>query len=148
MYQRIAVAVDDSDTSDRALSEAIRLAKDQQAVLRIVYAVDETAIFGDAMISDPAEIEKAWVAIGNKVLANAREAAQKEGINAETGLLRTQDVDYRLADAVVNDAKEWHADLLIAGTHGRTGLRHLILGSVAEGLLRITPIPILLIRAS
>jgi nucleotide-binding universal stress UspA family protein len=148
MYQHILVAVDDSDTSNRALGEAIKLARDQRAVLRIVYAIDEAAIYGDALISDPVEVEKEWTRIANGILQKAQQAARGEGVNAETRLLETENVGDRVADAIIKDAREWPADLLVAGTHGRTGLRHLMLGSVAEGLLRSSPVPILLIRAS
>jgi nucleotide-binding universal stress UspA family protein len=148
MYQHILVAVDDSDTSNRALGEAINLAKDQRAVLRIVYAVDENIIFSDAQISDPVEVEKEWFRIGKDILQKAQDAARKEGVNAEIKLLETENVGSGVADAIIADAKQWPADLLVAGTHGRTGLRHLLLGSVAEGLLRVSPIPILLIRAN
>jgi nucleotide-binding universal stress UspA family protein len=147
MYQHILVAVDDSDTSNRALQEAINLAKDQRAVLRIVYAVDENTIYSDAQISDPVEIEKAWIRIGNDILRKAQDAARKQDVNAEVKLLETENVNSSVADAIIADARQWPADLLVAGTHGRTGLRHLMLGSVAEGLLRVSPVPILLIRA-
>lgn len=148
MYQHVLVAVDDSNTSNRALDEAIRLAKNQRAMLRIVFVVDETAIFSDAQLSDPTEIEKEWIRIGNEILGKAQSTACKEGVNAETKLLETRNVGDRIADAIVTEASDWPADLLVAGTHGRSGLTHLLLGSVAEGLVRKTQVPILLIRAN
>ena len=50
------------------------------------------------------------------------------------------------AEALVEAAKRWSADLIVLGTHGRRGLQHLVLGSVAEGVVRLAPVPVLLVR--
>jgi nucleotide-binding universal stress UspA family protein len=51
------------------------------------------------------------------------------------------------ADAIVAEAKKWKADLIVMGTHGRRGVRRLVMGSDAEQVLRETPVPVLLVRA-
>lgn len=145
MYARILIAVDDSATSNRALQEAIRLAQDQHAALRIVYVADTVALQGAAPVADAAESERTWREIGEEILGRAR-AAAGEGVSAETALLETGDVEDRLAQAITGEARRWGADLLIAGTHGRGGLRHMIMGSVAEGIVRHAPVPVLLVR--
>jgi nucleotide-binding universal stress UspA family protein len=147
MYKHILVAVDGSDTSDRALQEAISLAKDQQAMLRIVYAVDEVNINAGAEFVNPVEIENAWAKSGREILGKAQNQTHAAGVHAETRLIEIDKLGVGIADAIVEDAKTWSADLIVAGTHGRTGLGHLLLGSVAEGIVRICPVPILLIRA-
>ena len=63
-------------------------------------------------------------------------------------LLKTGEPTRRVPDVVVAEAKRWPADLIVAGTHGRRGLSHLFLGSVAEGIIRISTVPVLLIRGS
>lgn len=146
MYKHILVAVDGSDTSNHALREAISLARDQRAKLRIVYAVNEFNINTGVEFVDPVEIEKAWSGAGREILDKAQNQAQVAGIHAETRLIEIDKLGMGIADAIVADAKSWPADLLVAGTHGRTGLGHLLLGSVAEGIVRISPAPILLIR--
>jgi nucleotide-binding universal stress UspA family protein len=146
MYQRILAAVDDSPTSDRALQEAISLAKDQHAKLRIVYVVDEVTIYSNAQLVDPSEIERVWIEIGHEILNKAQRLARSAGIDAEVKLLETEIMGERMADAIVAEAKAWPADLVVAGTHGRSGLNHLLMGSVAEGIVRICPVPILLVR--
>lgn len=146
MYQRILVTVDGSDTSDRALQEAINLAKDQQAMLRIVHAIDEVNINAGAEFVNPEEIENAWIKSGLEILDKAQSQAHAAGIRAETRLLEIDKLGVRIADAIIENAKTWPADLVVAGTHGRTGLSHLLMGSVAEGIVRICPVPILLIR--
>ncbi|MGA9665845.1 MAG: universal stress protein [Gallionella sp.] len=146
MYQRILAAVDDSRSSDLALKEAIGLAKDEHAILRIVYVVDEVSLYGDAPFVDPSEIERAWIETGHEILAKAQSAARSAGIDAEVKLLETENIGERMADAIVAEARAWPADLVVVGTHGRSGLNHLLMGSVAEGIVRSSPVPILLVR--
>jgi nucleotide-binding universal stress UspA family protein len=146
MYQRVLAAVDDSPTSDLALKEAIGLAKDQHAILRIVYVVDEVSLYGDAQFVDPSEIERAWIEAGHEILAKAQSSARSAGIDAEVKLLETENIGERMADAIVAEARAWPADLVVAGTHGRSGLNHLLMGSVAEGIVRSSPVPILLVH--
>jgi nucleotide-binding universal stress UspA family protein len=56
-------------------------------------------------------------------------------------------VRQRVSRVIVDDATRWHADLLVVGTHGRHGIEHLLLGSVAEGVARTAPGSVLLVRA-
>jgi nucleotide-binding universal stress UspA family protein len=144
MYQRILAAVDDSPTSDHALQEAIGLAIDQHAQLRIVYVVDKIAIYHSTQLSP--EVEKTWIDIGHEILNKAQRLAHSEGIDAEVKLLETEVPGEKMAEAIVAEAEAWPADIVVAGTHGRSGLNHLLMGSVAEGIVRSRPVPILLIR--
>lgn len=146
MYKHILAAVDDSETSDRALDEAIRLAKDQQATLTIVYVLDRISLINAATVVDPNQSEKGWVEIAQEILSRAWGLARKAGMKAESRMLETNDVADRVAQAIIDEAKGSHADLIVAGTHGRTGLGRVLMGSVAEGLVRHTPVPILLLR--
>ena len=144
MYQRILVAVDGSKTSDRALAEAISLAKDQHASLLVVYAVDERGVYTGSQVIDPAPLVSSWVEAGRRILDQSAELALKSGVRAETRLI--ENADMQIADAILQEAKDGKADLLVAGTHGRSGLTHLLMGSVAEGIIRASSIPILLVR--
>lgn len=144
MYQRILAAVDDSPASDPALQEAIKLAMDQHARLKIVFVVDRIAIYNSTQLSP--EIEKTWIDIGRGILDKAQRTARAGGIDAEIKLLETEVPGTRIAEAIVAEAGTWPADLVVAGTHGRTGLDHLLMGSVAEGIVRGCPVPILLVR--
>jgi nucleotide-binding universal stress UspA family protein len=146
MYKHIIAAVDDSATSNRALQEAIGLARDQHAALRIVYVMDEAALVGAALVADPGVSGKTWREIGDEILKRAQDAARAGGVEAAVQLLQTEDVEDRVAQAIIKDAKSWGADVLVAGTHGRGGLKHLLMGSVAEGIIRHTLIPVLLVR--
>ena len=66
-------------------------------------------------------------------------------VPAEMGLLETGTPTQRIAAAIADEADVWPADLVVAGTHGRTGVQRLLLGSVAEGIARVSPVPVLLI---
>ncbi len=144
MYQHILVAVDGSDTARLAVDEAIRFAADQKAQLRFIHIVDEDVIYWSAggMILD--SVFEALRKTGQAILDRAVAAANKAGLRAETVLQET--VGKRVANVVVEAATAWPADLVVLGTHGRAGLGHLVLGSVAEGVARLSPVPVLFIR--
>ena len=146
MYQRILIATDGTAPSERALREAMLLARNQQALLRVVYVVDEASIFNDTEFVDRTAIERAAIHTGHKVLEKARKTAEAEGVSIETGMLETESVGEKVAHAIVEEARHWPADLIVVGTHGRKGLRHLLVGSIAEGVIRDSPVPILLVR--
>ena len=72
--------------------------------------------------------------------------AKKAGVGAESRLVEVEKYGERVVDAIVDEAKRWRADLIVIGTHGRRGVSHLLLGSVAEGVVRLAPAPVLLVR--
>ena len=147
MYKRILVAVDGSDTAARALEESIRLAKALQAQLRIVYVVDIVNVNLGADFPYPPEISEAVAKTGRDILDKALAVARAAGVPAETGLIEIDLLGQRIPEMIVADAEAWPADLIVIGTHGRRGLSHLLLGSVAEGVVRVATKPVLLIRA-
>jgi len=82
-YKHILVAVDGSDTSNRAVEEAIRLAAEMQAELRIVHAVDEMALNWDAGYADFGEIREAYRKSGEAILDRSATAAREAGLKAD-----------------------------------------------------------------
>ena len=146
MYSRILVAVDGSDASLHALKHAIELAKSLSAALRILHVVDMgwTPI-GPELAIDTEAINTAWRSSGEKILAAARETAQKSGVEADAQLKETETPTQRVAEAIAKEASRWPADLVVLGTHGRRGVQRLLLGSVAEQIARQSPAPVLLI---
>jgi len=145
MYRRILVPIDSSKTAALGLREAIRLAKDQGAALRVVHVVDKMAIIGVAEAGiNPRPVLAKLARSGRAVLGEARRNAKKAGVDAETVLF--EPVTKRVADEVLREAKKWHADLIVMGTHGRRGLRRMVLGSDAEEVVRLAGVPVLLVR--
>jgi nucleotide-binding universal stress UspA family protein len=148
MYNRILVAVDGSDTSKLALKEAIKLAKDQHSVLRLVHVVDPTEIYFVVEGSYAIDYQKALEAAGQEVIAQCSVIAAQAGMAIEAASIGIEKRGQHIYDVIEDEAERWRADLIIIGTHGRRGIRRLFLGSVAEGLTRIASKPVLLIRGA
>ena len=159
MYKRILVAIDGSSTSDLALREAIGLAKDQNAMLRLVHVLDVIPpyIIPEFIQAPPplapatqfplAEYQKALREAGEKLLAARAATAHEAGIDVDTKLIVVMPAE-NIYDAIEEQSKQWPADLIVVGTEGRRGFQRLMLGSVAEGLVRIATKPVLLIRGT
>jgi nucleotide-binding universal stress UspA family protein len=145
MYKRILVPIDGSKTAALGLREAIRLAKDQGAALRVIHVVDKMAIIGVTEAGmNPRPVLAKLARSGRAVLGEARRSAKKLGVQADTELF--EPVTKRVADAVLREAKRWRADLIVMGTHGRRGMPRLVLGSDAEQVVRLAQVPVLLVR--
>lgn len=147
MYRRILVAVDGSDTSELALRQAIELAKAYGARLRLLHVVDELA-----MGPEPTRtLDDFWRAArhaGERILERAQARATRAGVKPETKLLEIRTLGAlvrRVATAIVAESERWRADVLVIGTHGRRGLSKLVLGSVADGVIRTSERPVLLV---
>ena len=80
------------------------------------------------------------------ILAKAQKKFDSSNIKADTKLLETNVLNTRIAEVIAKEAKNWPADLIIVGTHGRKGFSHFFLGSVAESIVRVATKPVLLIR--
>lgn len=145
MYQRIFVPIDHSKVSDRAFEESCSLAKTLKAELLIATVVD-LSVAGQAGMEfgDVLDLHKITQSTAKKLLKQALDKAKSEGIPAQTKLLENFGSDP--SKILLDEAKSWEAHLIVMGTHGRTGLKHLIMGSVAEGILRRSPVPVLLLR--
>jgi len=146
MYKRILVGVDGSDTSNKALAEAIRLAEDANTIMRIVYVVEEPAINLEPGF-DFDDFRRMLRADGEKFLAAARSEASRAGRKSEAALIEPPPFGARPSDSIVAEAARWPAEVIVLGTHGRRGLHRLLLGSVAEGVVRASTVPVLLVRS-
>jgi nucleotide-binding universal stress UspA family protein len=147
MYKHILVPVDGSDTSNLALDEAIRLAKELKSELRIVYVVDVVAAYSMTEAALPlVEFERMSREWGEKLLATCADKARAASAAFDTKCLVIDTLGNRVYDRLEEEAKSWPADLIIIGTHGRRGVNRLLLGSVAEGVMRIATVPVLSIR--
>jgi nucleotide-binding universal stress UspA family protein len=146
MYSKILVALDGSDTSLHALQQAIELARNLSATLRIVHVVDMNWLpLGPELAIDIEAISAVRRSAGEKILAVARETAQKAGLEAESTLMETETPTQHVAETIAKEASRWPADVVVLGTHGRRGFERMLLGSVAEGMARRSPVPVLLI---
>ena len=148
MFQRIMIAIDDSDLSRRALAEAIRLAALYGASLHIVHAVEgdlgKTLGAQGAALAHGAAFDQALLGQAHALLDKAAADAIAEGVTATQHLLSAAADD--ATDQVAAEVSAHSADLLIVGSHGRRGLSRLLQGSVAESLLRKIEISVFIVR--
>ena len=146
MYKRILVPLDGSSTSKLGLSEALRLAKGQNASLCLLHVVDELFVTqaGEGMVIAD-QIFRQLRASGKRILAAGLAQARKRGVPARTVLVGM--MTGPVADAIVRQARTWKADLIVIGTHGRRGVRRVVMGSDAEQVLRNAPVPVLMVRS-
>jgi nucleotide-binding universal stress UspA family protein len=145
VYKRILVAIDGSKTSASGLRHAIKLAAEAIARMRLVHVVDSVPMDIEVAAAEM-ELWKALRKSGESLLKRAEQRAGRAGLESETKLLEVESFGERVADVIVQDAKRWHADLIVIGTHGRSGVSHAVFGSVAEGVVRSSTTPVLLIR--
>lgn len=147
-YRRILVAVDGSAPSTKGLREAIRLAKAGGARLFILHVVDEYPAFAalDGMMAGApgADLVPALREGGKRTLARAHALAAKSKVPAKA-ILREM-LSGPAAYPIVREARKIGADLIVLGTHGRRGVRRLVLGSDAEQVVRTAAVPVLLVR--
>ena len=147
MYQRILVPIDGSSTSGRGLAEAIRMAQLTGGRLRLVHVIDELsfALGMDAYAGYAGNWLDELRAKGSALLQEGRAQAAAQGVEAEVVLCDS--VRGAVHDQVIAQAAASHAELIVIGTHGRRGLGRWVMGSSAEHILRMSPVPVLLVRA-
>jgi nucleotide-binding universal stress UspA family protein len=144
MYRKIVVAVDGSPSSKLALLEAIKIARSMAATLRLVHVVDEFVPEAAVAGLYYSALVEALKAVGAKTMEDAEAIVHQHGLESERVLVET--LGHRVASTIVDQARLWGADLIVAGTHGRRGLSRLVMGSDAELILRTSPVPVLLVR--
>jgi nucleotide-binding universal stress UspA family protein len=144
--KKILIAVEDSVYSDKAVAYGFSLGKTLGAELALVH-VNEIPLCSpyvtDQVLNEP-------VMIIPELMKIQDEASQRLFVR----LIKTAESELKIKifekignprDEIVSTADEWNADLIILGTHGRTGLDHFIVGSVAESIINKTKCPLLII---
>jgi nucleotide-binding universal stress UspA family protein len=144
MYKRILVPVDGSETSNKAVVAALQMARENGGRVRLVHVLDELAyLSGFEVGGDLLKIARDYAL---KVLDDALAMAKSAGVPADTKLAEAPGA--RIGEVVADEARSWEADLIVTGTHGRRGVGRVLLGSGAEQVLRLAPVPVLAVRAS
>jgi len=147
MYKRILVPLDGSDASLRGLDEAVRLAQSLGATLRLVHVVNKfKRTTGYASPSSYMELFPGIREAGELLLQQGRERAERSGVEAQTMLLSS--LTGQVSEMVAEDARAWRADLIVIGTHGRKGVERILWGSDAEQMMRVAPVPVMLVQAT
>jgi nucleotide-binding universal stress UspA family protein len=144
-WERVLCGVDFSPASRRALHEAARLARSLEAELVLLYVQPvPTYPLPDGALPVGQEVVTRVLDQAEEALATWRHEAEAEGPRAVRGAVAMGDA----ASEILDYARDWHCDLIVVGSHGHGGLRRLILGSVAEKLVRASALPVLTVPPS
>ena len=155
MYRQVLVALDGSVLAERVLPHVEWLAEKSGATVMLLRATTSV----ERIIAESSQFGQAAVPMTSGVdateLVNAERAEASEYLDEVAGRLRGRGITVETmtpegsADQeILEAARRLPADLILMTTHGRSGLGRLVFGSVAEGVLRSSPCPVLLIRAS
>ena len=145
MYRNILVPIDGSAMATQGLREAVQLAGLLRSRVRILHVLNQAPLtapgFVPAVAVDlVAELRRA----GESIVERGRQEVAAAHVEVEARLVEV--IGERVGETVIEDAKSWPADLIVCGTHGRRGVRRLLLGSDAEYIVRLSPVPVLLVR--
>ena len=147
MYQRILVATDGSALSKKAVKHAISLAASTGAslvALKVVPRYPVSFFDGSATLSveTVSEAEKKWVTDAEGQLEGVVKEAQLAGVKAKTAVVKSDLV----AESIISAARKHKADLVVMASHGRKGLKRILLGSEALAVLTHSTVPVLVLR--
>ena len=142
-FQRIVVPTDFSDSAERAWALAKRVSATLGSELVLAHILVEPVVYGDASLATDTtwqifEQGRTWV---EDELEKWASAARAEGITVRP-VVRTGSAN----EEIVKLATDESAELIIIGTHGRSGLNRVLLGSVADRVIRFAPCPVLTVR--
>ncbi|HVZ43713.1 MAG TPA: universal stress protein [Ramlibacter sp.] len=142
VFRRILVAVDGSATSDHALATAVAMAKAFSAELRVVHVLEAMTYLSG--FDTGSALAAAMRRAGDELVTAALEVARDSGVKADAMVYERIGP---LGETVAHAAKLWGADLVVVGTHGRQGVTRLLLGSGAEQVIRLAPVPVMVVRS-
>ncbi|WP_144901121.1 universal stress protein [Halobellus captivus] len=140
MYDKILVPTDGSAASEGAVEHAIELAKQYGATLHALYVIDTGAYSAMEVGSDI--VVEALREEGNQAVDRVVEEAEAAGVTVETSV--QTGIAHR---TIVQYAADEGVDLVVMGTHGRTGVGRFLLGSVAEKVVRTAEVPVMTVRS-
>ena len=144
MFTKMLVATDGSQLSIDAALRAIPLAKTAGASAVVIF-VQDTYPYSGIGEANPVGLQDYIGAVraeGTRGIDQVRAAAQEQGVRVETVVVE----DHLPARGIVDAAAKFGADLIVMGSHGRSGIAKLMLGSVAAKVLALSPVPVLVIK--
>ncbi len=147
MYQRILVATDGSSLSKKAVNSAIQLAATcgaELVALKVVPRYPQTYFEGSIPLSatEIGRVEKQWMEAAAENLAAVQKSAAAKGVTCKTVTAKSDVV----SDAIISTAKKQKVDLVVMASHGRKGIKRLLLGSETQQVLTHCHTPVLVLR--
>jgi nucleotide-binding universal stress UspA family protein len=141
IYQNIVITTDGSEKNISAVIEGLMIARLTEANVKAIFVIDMKPLYSGVAEESYGDIYESYEKDGKDALQNIKELAGD--LKIETFLLTGKP-----ANEIIRFAKEHEADLLIVGTQGKSGLGKMILGSVAENVVRNAPCSVLVVRKS
>lgn len=137
MFQNILFPTDGSEAANAAFDKAVDWAKTYHATIHVLYVLD---LYIPALDPGAAEqITRSLEESGQETLRKLEKRGEKEGITVNTIMKE----EYDPSGTIIKVAEEQNADVIVIGTHGRSGLERMFLGSTTERVLRQSEIPVL-----
>jgi nucleotide-binding universal stress UspA family protein len=141
MYDVILVPTDGSDPSERATERAVDLASRYDAAIHALYVIEAEALAPDL---NTAALYDELESMGQRAIDDVIERAQAAGIETVESAIASGSP----SRAILEYVDDYAVDLVVMGTHGRTGLDRYLIGSVAEKVVRTSPVPVLTVPGS
>lgn len=141
-YEKIIIAVDSSEYSINAAKKGLELARRLNAKAALLFVVDESKAMGNA---DEGILPDAALIVLKKEAEQTLDSLAKMYDGNDLVKLMPEG---KPKEDIIKTAEAWKADLIVIGTHGRTGLKHLLLGSVAEQVVRHSKIPVMVVPSA
>ena len=147
MYQRIMLATDGSHLSQKAVDTAIEMAvlfKAELLAVNVIPHYIQTYFEGSFAVSDldSKKIEEQWALTAQKVLDKVEMQCKAKGVVSATKVVKSDDI----AHGLIDQASHYKADLIVMASHGRKGIKRLLLGSETLAVLTHVKIPVLVLR--
>lgn len=139
--RRVLVPVDFSENCRKAVTYAHAFARQFGAKLNFLHVIQVNYAYGEFGAIDFSALEREMRVGAQKELAALVSSAESTGLSAESQVREGSP-----AKVIADVAREAGADLIIISTHGYTGLRHVLMGSIAEHVVRYAPCPVLVVR--
>jgi nucleotide-binding universal stress UspA family protein len=143
MFKRVLIPIDSSTYSHQAAHLALGFVERVGADALVIHVTYRQVMHG--MESEALE-KMVYVKYGRELLEPWTQIGKKRGVNLETKLVEAEGLG--IAEAIIRTAASEHCDLIAMGTQGREGFERLLLGSVAERVVRLSSVPVLLVRQS
>jgi nucleotide-binding universal stress UspA family protein len=139
-FKRVLVPIDFTDPTDAAIELALSVARPGEAQVTLLYAFDATPFVSVSPFMPPIDVEPVVASFEKEM----RKACEK--VKARYGRVEGVVARGNVYTSILETAKTRNCDLIVIGTHGRRGVAHAFLGSVAEKVVRLSPIPVLTVR--
>jgi len=141
LYRNIVIATDGSANSMRAVYRGIGISKLSGATVHALYVVDTPSVISEDWTAGKEAIREMMMNSGKKVMSKVKKIIEESGVDVREVLLEGHP-----ANEIINFAENNNMDLIVMGTLGKTGFERLLMGSVAEKVVRYSRVPVLVVR--